>query len=130
LENGTFSINFPSTAMLAESDYCGIVSGRDVDKAALFEVFYGALGNAPMIAECPVSLECRVIKEFSIQHRQVFVGEVVQTHVSDHLVQEVDGKVQIGALPELDPIIYALDNRYYRIGEVIGTGYQEGKKLV
>jgi flavin reductase (DIM6/NTAB) family NADH-FMN oxidoreductase RutF len=130
LENGTFSINFPSTELLAETDYCGIISGREADKAALFEVYYGELGNAPMIAACPVSLECRVIKEFSIQHRQVFVGEVVQTHVSDHLVSDVDGQVQIASLTQLDPIIYALDNRYYRIGEPIGVGYREGRKLV
>jgi flavin reductase (DIM6/NTAB) family NADH-FMN oxidoreductase RutF len=129
LENKTFSINFPTTAMLAETDYCGIVSGRDKDKAALFEVFYGELETAPMIAVCPVSLECRVIKEFSIQHRQVFVGEVVQTHVSDDFVSEVEGRNRIADLTQLDPIIYALDNRYYRIGEAIGVGYQEGQKL-
>ena len=130
LESHTFSINFPTTGMLAETAYCGIVSGREVDKAALFEIFYGELGNAPMIAACPVSLECRVIQEFSIQHRQVFIGEVVQTHVSDHLIRQVDGRVQIADLTQLDPIIYALDNRYYRIGEAIGVGYQEGRELV
>lgn len=130
LENETFSINFPTTAMMAETDYCGIVSGREFDKAALFEVYYGELENAPMIAACPVSLECRVIKEFSIQHRQVFVGEVVQTHVSEPFVQDVDGRQRVAPLPQLDPIIYALDNRYYRIGESIGIGYREGQKLV
>jgi flavin reductase (DIM6/NTAB) family NADH-FMN oxidoreductase RutF len=127
LENETFAINFPTTAMLAETDYCGIVSGREVDKAALFEVFYGELKTAPMIKACPVSLECRVIKEFSIQHRQVFVGEVIQTHVSEQFVTETNGRKQVAALPQLDPIIYALDNRYYRIGETIGVGYHEGK---
>ena len=130
LENKTFSINFPTTEMLAETDYCGIVSGRDVDKAALFDVFYGELGNVPMIAACPVSLECRVIKEFSIQHRQVFVGEVVQTHVSEHLVGDVNGRTRLASLTQLEPIIYALDNCYYCIGDSIGVGYQEGRKLV
>lgn len=130
LENETFSINFPGTDMLTETDYCGIVSGREVDKAALFEIFYGELENAPMIAACPVSLECRVIKEFSIEHRQVFIGQVVQTHVSDAFVSKVGGRQQIADLTQLSPIIYALDNRYYQIGEPIGTGYREGQKLV
>ena len=129
LENETFSINFPTTDMLTETDYCGIVSGREIDKAALFDIFYGELKNAPMIEACPVSLECRVIKEFSIQHRQVFVGEVVQTHVSEDFASEVEGRKKIGDLTQLDPIIYALDNRYYRIGEPIGVGYQEGKNI-
>jgi flavin reductase (DIM6/NTAB) family NADH-FMN oxidoreductase RutF len=130
LENKTFSINFPTSEMLAETDYCGIVSGRDEDKASLFTVFYGELENAPMIVACPVNLECRVVKEFSIQHRQVFVGEVVQTYVSNRFIKEVEGCKQIANLTQLDPIIYALDNRYYRIGDAIGVGYREGRKLL
>jgi flavin reductase (DIM6/NTAB) family NADH-FMN oxidoreductase RutF len=127
LENGTYSVNFPSTGMLAVTDYCGIVSGSEVDKSTLFETFYGELGTAPMIVECPVNLECRVVKEFSIQHRQVFVGEVVQAHVDEAFVVEREGRRVIADMTQLDPIIYALDNRYYRIGEPIGVGYREGK---
>lgn len=129
LANQTFSINFPTTAMLAEVDYCGLVSGREVDKAALFEVFYGELGNAPMIQACPVNIECQVLQEFSVQHRQVFVAEVVQTHIDSNLVTELDGRKTIADLTHLDPILYALDNRYYCIGETIGVGYREGRKL-
>jgi flavin reductase (DIM6/NTAB) family NADH-FMN oxidoreductase RutF len=109
------------------TDYCGMVSGRDVDKSVLFETFYGELGTAPMIKGCPVNLECRVIKEFSIQHRQIFVGEVVQTYVAEEFVVERGGRRGIADMTRLDPIIYALDNRYYKIGEPIGFGYNEGK---
>jgi flavin reductase (DIM6/NTAB) family NADH-FMN oxidoreductase RutF len=129
LENGTFSVNFPSTTMLAVTDYCGIVSGRDVDKSALFVSFYGELETAPMIQECPVNLECRLVKEFCIEHRQIFVGEVAQAHVDEEMVVEQDGRRAIAEMTRLDPIIYALDNRYYRIGEPIGVGYQEGQRL-
>jgi flavin reductase (DIM6/NTAB) family NADH-FMN oxidoreductase RutF len=129
LEHGTFSINIPSTDMLAVTDYCGMVSGRDVDKSALFESFYGELETAPMIAQCPVNLECRVVKEFTIQHRHIFVGEVVQTYVEETYVVERDGRRGITEMTHLDPIIYALDNRYYCVGSTIGIGYQEGKKL-
>jgi len=129
LENETFSVNFPQTSLLPEIDYCGIVSGRDVNKAEMFSVFYGELENAPLIKECPVNIECRVIKEFSIQHRQVFIGEVVQVHVSEQYIKEIDGKKRIANMKDLDPIIYALDNRYYRIGDIIGKGYNEYKKL-
>lgn len=129
LENGTFSINVPTTDMLAVVDYCGQVTGRDIDKSTLFEVFYGELGNAPLIVTCPVNLECRVIKEFSIQHRQIFVGEVVQTYIDEAWVSEEAEERAIADLTRLDPIIYALDNCYYRIGDPIGVGYQEAKKL-
>ena len=127
--NGTFSVNLPHTGLLAEADYCGLVSGREVNKAALFDVFYGELGTAPMIAQCPVNLECRVVHDFRIEQRQVFVGQVAQVHVDEEMIVERPGRRAIADVTRLDPIIYALDNRYYRIGPAIGTGYAEGKKL-
>lgn len=130
LENGTFSVNIPTTQMLAVTDFCGIVSGKQVDKSQLFEIFYGELVTAPMIQECRVNLECRVVKDFSIEHRQVFVGDVAQAYVEESCVVERDGRRVIGEMTKLDPIIYALDNRYYRIGEPIGVGYREGKQYL
>ncbi|MBD3190837.1 MAG: hypothetical protein GF308_09350 [Candidatus Heimdallarchaeota archaeon] len=129
LQHQTFSINIPTTKMLAKTDYCGTVSGEKVDKSELFEIFYGELRNAPMIKECPVNLECEVVKEFSIQHRQVFVGEVIQAYVNEEFVIRENDKLRISDMRKLDPIIYALDNRYYKIGKPIGTGYQESKKF-
>jgi len=93
LENGTFSINFPTTRLLPVTDYCGTVSGRDVDKSKLFDVFFGESGTAPMIRECPVNLECKVIKEFSIQQRQIIVGEVLQAYVNEEFVVESEGRL-------------------------------------
>ncbi len=124
-----FSINFPSTAMLAVADYCGIVSGRDVDKSALFEHFYGKLG-VPMIEACPSNLECKVVHDFKIEHRHIFVGEVVQCYVDEAFVVEKEGRKGVASLTQLDPIVYALDNHYYRIGGAIGEGYREGRSLM
>jgi len=129
IESGTFSINFPDTKLLEKTDYCGMVSGRDADKSALFQTFYGELQSAPMILECPVNLECRLLKEFSIEHRQIFIGEVVQCHTDEGLIMQHEGGKAFADMKKLDPIIYALDNKYYRIGEIIGTGYEEVKKI-
>ena len=129
LETGCYSINFPTTKMLSLVDYCGQVSGKKVDKGALFEVFYGDLEVAPLIKECPVSLECEVVKEFSIQHRQIFVGQVVQTYVEESLMTEEEGRLRVADLEQLDPILYALDNRYYKVGRQIGIGYQEASQI-
>ncbi len=129
LKNKTFSINFPTTQLLVKTDYCGVASGKDVDKSQLFNVFYGELETAPMIQECPVNLECKVIKKFSIQHRQIFVGDVLQSYVSEDFVIKSEEGQKIADMAKLDPIIYALDNRYYKIGEIIGRGYQESKKF-
>ncbi|MFX1567709.1 MAG: flavin reductase family protein [Promethearchaeota archaeon] len=129
LEYKTFSINFPTTQLLVKTDYCGVVSGNEVDKSTLFNVFYGELETAPMIRECPVNLECKVIKEFSIQHRQIFIGDIVQSYASEEFIVKNGEDQKIADMKKLDPIIYALDNRYYKIGEIIGTGYQESKKF-
>jgi flavin reductase (DIM6/NTAB) family NADH-FMN oxidoreductase RutF len=129
LENETFSINFPPTSLLAKTDYCGTVSGRHVDKSQLFKIFFGDLKTAPMIQECPVNIECQVIKEFSIKHRQVFIADVIQTYVNEEFVIDNEGRQRIADITKLDPIIYALDNRYYKIGHQIGVGYQESLDL-
>ncbi|MFX0039613.1 MAG: flavin reductase family protein [Promethearchaeota archaeon] len=129
LENKTFSINFPTTQLLIKTDYCGVASGKDVDKSRLFNVFFGELETAPMIRECPVNLECKVIKEFSIEHRQIFIGDVVQSYVSEKFVIKGEEGQTIADMLKLNPIIYALDNHYYKIGEIIGTGYEESKKF-
>jgi flavin reductase (DIM6/NTAB) family NADH-FMN oxidoreductase RutF len=129
LANNTFSINIPNTLMLVKVDLCGTISGRDLDKSALFETFYGETGSAPMIAECPLNLECRVVKEFCLQHRQVFIGEVVQCYASEEFVSNKEVIKVSADLTRLDPILYALDNRYYSIGPTIGVGYQEARNM-
>ncbi|MBU1050609.1 flavin reductase family protein [Candidatus Bipolaricaulota bacterium] len=121
-----FSVNFPSTQMLSLADYCGMVSGCDVDKGALFATFQGEHTQVPLIEDCPVGLECRVLEVTQIKHRRLFIAEVVECYVSDQFVVTIDGKKQIADLIQLDPIIYALDNRYYGIGSPIGVGYREG----
>ena len=62
-ENGTFSINVPTEEQVKETDYCGIVSGTKQDKTGDcgFTVFYGQLKTAPLIEQCPVNLECKVV---------------------------------------------------------------------
>ena len=126
-ENKAFSVCLPSEDMVEVTDYCGIVTGEEADKSELFEVFYGELKTAPMIAECRVNLECRVVKAFGIEQRQIYVGEVVQTYVEEGYVVEKEGRRGLVEMTELEPIIYGLDNRYYGIGEMIGVGYKEGK---
>ncbi len=130
-ENGCFSINFPNTAMMAEADYCGMISGRDVDKSQLFTIFTDPEGLAglPLIEACPVNLACEVVHHFTLEHRNIFAGKVLQTYISPDYLKEQDGRKKIADLPTLDPLIYALDNNYYKIGPKIGEGYQEGKKF-
>ena len=54
----------PSENLVEKTDYCGIKSGKDVDKSTLFNNFYEKLETTPMIQECPVNMECKVTKTF------------------------------------------------------------------
>jgi flavin reductase (DIM6/NTAB) family NADH-FMN oxidoreductase RutF len=65
-DTGEFSVNVPSTDMLDITDCTGLVSGKQVNKSGLFEVFYGKLEAAPMIKTCPLSMECKVIQTIEL----------------------------------------------------------------
>ena len=90
-ENQTFSVNTPSVDMVEVTDYCGIKSGKKVDKSELFDVFYGELKTAPMIKEAALNLECKVVKtidtkEFITPDKKghyVFIGEIVQAYADE-----------------------------------------------
>jgi len=123
-----FSINIPTAEMMKKVDYCGIYSGKDNDKGRLFESTMHETG-VPMIDECPVCIICNVVKDFTIKHRHIFLGEVLGTYIEEqYIYEEEGGKKSIAPLDELNPLIYGLDNIYYCMGSRIGTGYQEGKK--
>ena len=76
-ENKTFSVCLPSENLVVETDYCGIMTGKKTDKAALFDVFYGELKTAPMIQECSVCMECRLDRIVDFPTHDVFIGDVV-----------------------------------------------------
>lgn len=124
-ENGTFSINFPSAEMVEITDYCGIVSGREVDKGRLFRHFYGELGSAPMIEECPVNMECRLIKTVDFPKHDIFIGEVVQTYCSEEFLMK--GGID---LMKVQPILFSMQDRgYWKIGPRFSQAWYAGKKL-
>ncbi len=75
--NKTFSLNIPSTAMVKETDYCGLVSGKDENKSDMFKTFYGQLKTAPMIEECSINMECALIQTVDFPNHDLFIGKVV-----------------------------------------------------
>ena len=123
--NGTFSVNIPSVQMVQETDYCGLVSGKDVDKAARFETFYGILETAPMIRACPINMECRLIQTVDFPTHDVFVGEVVETHCDEACL--VDGVVDFA---RVQPILFVMNDRsYWTLGERFARAWDAGKAL-
>jgi flavin reductase (DIM6/NTAB) family NADH-FMN oxidoreductase RutF len=124
-ENKTFSVNIPSITMVKETDYCGLVSGKDIDKSTLFQTFYGKLKTAPMISTCPVNLECRLIQTMDLPHHDVFIGEIMMTYCDEIVLTKgvLDYK-------KLNPILFTMqDQGYWMLGERIATAWNIGKEL-
>ncbi len=127
LENMTFSINTPSADLVKELDYCGVVSGRKVDKvkACGFEVFYGDLQTAPMIQQCPLNLECKVAHILNLGTHAFVIGEVKATFISEDCLR--DGKPD---LSKLKPMVLNLEeSTYSTIGPVIGKAFSIGREF-
>ena len=105
-------------------DYCGIYSGHKVDKSQIFKVTYGKLNTAPLIQECPVNLECKVIHSVDLGSHVLFIGEIMETYIdADCMTAEKADPAKI------DPIIYTTGvKQYQRLGDVVGKAWDIGKK--
>jgi flavin reductase (DIM6/NTAB) family NADH-FMN oxidoreductase RutF len=124
-ENGTFSVNLPSVDLVKETDYCGLVTGKKTDKAALFDVFYGTLETAPMIAQCPLNMECRLIQTVDFPKHDIFIGEVVETHCDESCL--TDGVVDVS---KIRPILFVMnDKSYWELGKRFARAWHVGKAL-
>jgi len=120
-----FSINFPNSSLMVETDYCGIISGRDVDKSKLFKIFHGTLENAPMIEDCPLNLECSVYHLVDLPKAILVLGEVKTAYSDEKYMTEgiLDPK-------KIDPLLLTQpDNHYWTIGEIVGDAFEVGEKL-
>jgi flavin reductase (DIM6/NTAB) family NADH-FMN oxidoreductase RutF len=125
VKNQTFSVNIPPSALLEKTDYCGLVSGQNIDKSNVFDVFYGSLRTAPMIRECPVTLECRLVKSVPLPANTVFIGEIVGAWADERVMKE--GKPDF---PAIDPLFLTMpDNRYWTLGKYAGDAWSAGKNL-
>jgi len=112
--------------MVEQTDYCGLVSGRESDKASIFEVFYGDLKTAPMIESCPLSLECRLADILELPTNDLFIGEIVNGYADEGSFTE--GKLDV---QKIDPLLLTMpDNSYWRIGDYVGAAWSIGASLM
>ncbi len=120
-----FSVNVPGTKLVAEMDYCGIYSGNRVDKSLLFTLFRGELDHAPMIAECSVAFECRLVQLFPLAKHTIYIGSIENIFADEHRVE--NGRITDA---ELDAILLSSsDKRYYAPGEFLARGWSCGKQI-
>lgn len=123
LENETFSINIPSVNNILETDYCGLVSGRSVDKSCLFTSFYGERKTAPMIEEFPIVCECKYTgQKVDFAMDTIYFGEIVQAYVNQSLYK----KGQPADILKINPLLTGLDRQYRVVGDSIGKMFSIG----
>lgn len=117
-ETGEFVINFPTVEIVDKVEFCGTRSGRDVDKFA--ETGLSAEPaihvKPPLIKECPVNLECKVIGILSLGSHDLFIGDVLVMHAEEEYILNSERGV-------IDPararsLFYAM-NCYWSFGERI-----------
>lgn len=126
-ESGEFVVNLTTESLAKATDYCGVRSGRDVDKWKEMHLTRGKaneLSCAPIIEECPVNIECKVeeVKELGSHH--MFIAKVVSVQVDDSYLDET-GKF---CLNQTGLLAYS-HGEYLGLGKAIGTfGYSVKKK--
>ncbi len=125
-ETGEFVINLTTETLAYAADYCGVKSGRDVDKwsAAHLTPVAAAHVKAPMVKESPVNIECRVTQKIRLGSHDMFLAEVLAVHADERYLDET-GKF---CLNDAKPLVYS-HGRYFSIGrEIGGFGYSVKKK--
>jgi len=121
--NKTFSINIPSTKLVKETDYCGLVSGKDKNKASMFKTFYGKLKTAPMIEQCSINMECELIKTVDFPNHDIFIGEIAATYCDETVL--TNGEVDF---EKVQPILFVMNDRsYYGLGKKFAKAWNIGK---
>jgi flavin reductase (DIM6/NTAB) family NADH-FMN oxidoreductase RutF len=128
MERKAFTINVPSAAQVEIADYCGMASGRNVDKfqAAKMTAVKSEIVDAPYIKESPMIMECKLINHVEIGIHTHFIGEIIDVKVDESMLGE-------NGLPDflkINPILYGPEiQSYYDVGKYLGKAFSIGKKI-
>ena len=125
-ESGEFVINLPTEELVRAVDYCGVKSGRNTDKLAQtgLTVTKGVAVSAPMINECPLSLECRVRQIIKLGTHDMFMADIVGVNAAKELLDN-NGRLCL----ERAKLLAYSHGEYYGLGRKLGSfGYSVRKK--
>ncbi len=125
-ESGEFAINLTTTALVRSADFCGVHTGKKVDK---FERCHLTKQEAneiacPILADSPLALECRVTDVISLGSHDMFLADIVCVDVDDSLIG-TDGKLHL----ERAGLVAYAHGDYFELGKRIGKfGFSVAKK--
>ena len=111
-----FVINIPEANLVKEADFCGTRSGKDTDKFSKTGLRKETpkIINAPLIEECPINIECKLIETIELGSHTLFLGEVVGTHIDERILQ--DGEFDD---EKFKPLVY-LSPHYFTVKKTEG----------
>ena len=114
----TREFNLPTLKLVTATDFCGVKSGRDIDKfkEADLTPLPCAQVKAPQIAECPVSVECKVTEIKPLGSHDMFVAEIVGVDVDDQYLDDA-GKLWL----EKAGLLAFVHGHYFTLGRVLGS---------
>jgi flavin reductase (DIM6/NTAB) family NADH-FMN oxidoreductase RutF len=124
-ECGEFVINHPDRSLIRQTDLCGSISGRDVDKfsEAGLTAVPAKVVRPPLIDECVFNLECKVLTIQEIGDHDLFLGEVVAAHASESVL-DADGAI---AYAKLDAFCFMFNfgqkGEYWSIGRKLSDAF-------
>jgi flavin reductase (DIM6/NTAB) family NADH-FMN oxidoreductase RutF len=116
-ESGTFVINLTTKSLARATDFCGVKSGRDIDKFSEMQLHAvpGPMTGVPMIEESPLSIECEVTQVMPLGSHDMFLAKVLGISIDERYL-EPSGKFRLDLA---EPICYS-HGTYFELGEAIG----------
>jgi flavin reductase (DIM6/NTAB) family NADH-FMN oxidoreductase RutF len=124
-----FTVAVPGAHQLAEADYCGLVSGRSIDKyaACKFTPVRADLVDAPYAQEFPMVVECRLLHTTEIGLHTQFIGEIMDVKVEESALDEAGNPL----IDRVGPILFCPRQRtYHGVGGLLGKAFEVGRALM
>ena len=125
-ESGEFVINLTNTSLVRAADYCGVYTGKKVNKfqKCKLKVEPASAVSCPILSDSPLSLECRVTDVISLGSHDMFLADIVAIDVDESLVDE-QGKLHI----ERAGLVAYAHGGYFELGKKLGDfGFSVRKK--
>lgn len=125
-ESGAFVINLSTASMIRAVDFCGVRSGRQMDKFAATGLHAepSPLLGCPMVAESPLALECRVTQQIELGSHTMFLADILGVQVEESLLDR-EGKLHLDRCG----LAAFAHGEYFKLGEKLGSfGFSVRKK--
>jgi len=125
-ETREFTINLSTVDLVKAVDFCGVRSGRDVNKIELMNLALepGDMVKAPMLKNSPLCMECRVKEIVALGTHDLFISDILGVHVNGELLDD-NGKLHL----DKAGLLAYVHGEYFGLGNKLGSfGYTVRKK--